>query len=172
MLFPVMAWVATIGLGPAFSAKAEKLVHSGAHRVQMPMMGLHGFVAGLSQFDGPKGEPLLREESGLLERTMSLEECSSTQPIERFDEMMMQALWQRLSSGSERAAALLEAPGPGDVLREKLSPLKPVVFNLRQSHGGRIVRPESVLELNDKDISKAIGPGTPSMVVSGKRLPM
>lgn len=162
MLFPAMVWVFTSGSGLAFNAKAE----SGAHHVQLPMVGLHGLVAGLSQFDGLWGEPQVGQESGPLKRTMSPGRFSSSSS----KEMMVQALWQRLSLDSDQAAVLLEAPGsgPGEVLREKLSPLKPVVFNLRQNDGGRIVRPESVLELSDKDISKATGPGTPSMVVSEK----
>merc|ERR1712224_364524 len=56
--------------------------------------------------------------------------------------------------------------GPGDVLIENFQPdsktLRPVVFSFRPNHGGRIVRPESVVELSDDDIIRTTESATAS----------
>lgn len=168
MLAPAMAWIITTGFVSPFRAMAEKLVYGGTHHTQLPMSRLQSFVEGFSQSDGPWGEPPLTEESGPLRRTMSSENYSSieSKSVEQFDEKMVRALWRRLSSDSDKAELLLETPA------DKPSPLRPVVFTLRESHGGRTVPPESVIELNDNDSVRATGPGTPSMVVSSDRATM
>jgi len=168
MLFPAMFWVITTGLGSALRAKADKLAHSRAHYTALPMSRLHGLVEDLSQSDGPWGEPPLTAESSPLRRNMSPENYSSIQSIKQLDEILVRALWHRLSADPvaadpDKAAVFVEARG--DAWTEKPSPLRPVVFTLRQSHGGRTVRPESVVELDDKDSAMADGPGSPSMVV-------
>jgi len=164
MLFAAVAWIVTTGLWPAFKANADKLVYSGARHAHFPMDRLQSFVVGLSQSDGPWGEPPLTEESGPLKKTTSPENYSSIQSIQQMDDRLAKALWSRLDP--ENTAVLVQAAG--DVVVEKPSPLRPVVFTLRQSHGGRTVRPESVVELNDTDNVRQIGPGTPSMVVADK----
>lgn len=166
MLFPAMAWVVTAGLGFVLRAKADKFVYSRNQYAGLPMSRLEGFVGDLSQSDGPWGEPPLTSESAPLRRNLSPENYSSSRSIKGLDEMMAQALWHRLSPDPEKAAVFVHARG--DALIEKPSPLRPVVFTLRESHGGRTVRPESVVELNDNDSVIASGPGTPSMVVSDK----
>merc|ERR1712118_594095 len=91
-----------------------------------------------------------------------------------FDEKMVELQLQKLSPGFDKAGeGLLQ--GSGDVVVETPPPvvraLRPVVFSLRESNGGRTVRPESVLELHDNDIASATEPGTPtssSMPVSDK----
>jgi hypothetical protein len=148
MLFPAMAWVVATGFGPTFRASADKLAYRSTHHTRV-LMG----VAGLSLSDNPWGEPPLTKESGPLRRRMSPENYSSIWSIKQFDERMGHALGQRLPGNLAKSAV------------EEPSPLRPVVFTLRQSHGGRIVRPESVLELNDNDSVRATGPGTPGMVV-------
>jgi hypothetical protein len=171
MLFPAMVWVATTGGGPLFRAKAEKLVYGGAQHAQFQMDRLQSFVTdavGLSQSDGPWGEPPLTEDSAPLRRTTSPENQSSMQSVEHVDMRMTYALWQRLSTNIDDTTVLVEAGGVE--LNDEPSPLRPVVFTLRQSRGGRTVRPESVLELNDTDKVRQTGPGTPSMVVVDKCL--
>jgi hypothetical protein len=134
-----MIWIVTIDLGFAFRAEAEKLMFSGAFRTQI---------------FSPWGEPPLTEESGPLRSTLSPRNHSSNQSIVQFDEKMSLAELQRVSVDSERSELLLQAPG--DVLIETPKPdsksLRPVVFSFGASRGGRIVRPESVLELTDEDI--------------------
>jgi len=166
MLLPAMIWILTSGSGPAFKVNAEKLLQSGAHHVKFPINRLQSFVVGFSQSDGPWGEPLVTEESGPLIKTTSPENYSSIQSITKGDERMAQALWQRLDPDFDSTAVLVQAAG--DVSIKKPSPLRPVVFTLRQFHGGRTVRPESVLKLNDTDNVQQTGPGTPSMVVADK----
>jgi len=168
MLFPAMVWIVTTGSGPASKAKAEKLAHSGVHHTQFPVDRLQSFVVGLSQSDGPWGEPPLTEESGPLKRTTSPENYSSIQSIKQVDERMVRALWQRLAPDDDTIAVTVQATGDVMVEKRALREMRPVVFTLRQSHGGRTVRPESVMELNDTDNVIATGPGTPSMVVADK----
>lgn len=135
-----MVWVVTIDLGFAFRAEAEKLVHTGARH---------------TEFFSPWGEPLLTEESGPLRSSLSFGNHSSIDSTIQFDEKMMLAQMQRSSVPSDESATVL-LHAPGDALIEERQPdsktLRPVVFSLRPSRGGRIVRPESVLELSDADI--------------------
>jgi len=84
------------------------------------------------------------------------------------DERMVRALWQRLAPDDDTIAVTVQATGDVMVEKRALREMRPVVFTLRQSHGGRTVRPESVMELNDTDNVIATGPGTPSMVVADK----
>jgi len=154
MPFRPMVWI----VAHALRVNTEKLVHNGAHHTQFPMDRLQSFVDGVSRSDGPWGEPLLTEESGPL--------YSSIQSIKQGDKRMLTALWQRLYPEPDDTAVLVQAVD--EVSREKPSPLRPVIFNLRQSHGGRSVRPESVLELSDTDDVQQTGPGTPSMVVADR----
>jgi len=163
MLFSVMVWFATNDSGSFFKAKAETLVHA-AHHTQFPSDRLQSFIVGFSQSDGPWGEPPLTEDSGPLRRTTSPENYSSIQSINQMDHRMTHALWQRLSKNIDETAVLVEAT-EGSLIQQP-SPLKPVVFTLRQSRGGRTVRPESVVELNETDQEKETGPGTPSMVIT------
>lgn len=164
-----MVWVATTGAGPLVKANAEKFVYSGAHHAQFQMDRLQSFVTDavrLSQSDGPWGEPPLTEDSAPLRRTTSPENQSSMQSLEHVDIRMTYALWQRLSANIDDTTVLVEADGVD--LNDEPSPLRPVVFTLRQSRGGRTVRAEAVLELNDTDKVRETGPGTPSMVVNDK----
>lgn len=141
-----MVWVVTIDLGFAFRAEAEKLMFSGAHH----------------QIFSPWGEPPLTEDSGPLRKTLSPRNHSSNQSIIQFDEKMLLAELQRLSVDSDKSAAvILQSPGDKMIV-ETPQPdsknLRPVVFSFGASRGGRIVRPEAVLELTDDDIESASEP--------------
>jgi len=167
MLFPAMLWVTTTVSGSLFKAKAEKFVYSGAHHAKLHIDRLQSFVTdvvGFSQSDGPWGEPPLTEDSAPLRRTTSPDNYSALQSFEHVDKRMTHALWQRLSTNIDETAVLVEPAGVD--LVDQPSPLRPVVITLRQSRGGRTVRPESVLELNETDKVRESGPGTPSMVVA------
>eukprot|EP00746_Dinoflagellata_sp_MGD_P161761 gnl/MRDRNA2_/MRDRNA2_89031_c0_seq1.p1 gnl/MRDRNA2_/MRDRNA2_89031_c0~~gnl/MRDRNA2_/MRDRNA2_89031_c0_seq1.p1 ORF type:complete len:232 (+),score=27.55 gnl/MRDRNA2_/MRDRNA2_89031_c0_seq1:80-697(+) len=140
MTFAAMVSIVTIDLGFAFRAEAGTLVHTGTYHME---------------FFSPWGEPPLTEESGPLRSALSLGNHSSIQPIIEFDEKMFPAPLQRLSVDSDESATVI-LQAPGDILTEKAQSdsktLRPVVFSFRPNRGGRIVRPESVLELNDDDI--------------------
>lgn len=153
-----MAWAVVVGLGFTFRAKAEKLVYTSSHHMHL-----------LS----PWGEPLLTEESGPLRNTISGRNNSSIQSIMLSDEkMMLESLLQPLSPDFDETAGAVLLQAPGDVLAEKPQPgdkaLRPVVFSWRPNHGGRIVRPESVVELNDDDVTSTAEPATAIGVVSRK----
>lgn len=156
MTVTAMVSIVTIDLGFAFRAEAGTLVHTGAHH---------------TQFFSPWGEPPLTEESGPLRSALSLGNHSSIQPIIQFDEKMFPAPLQRLSVDSDESATLL-LQAPGDVFIEQPQPehktLSPVVFSFRPNRGGRIVRPESVVELNDDDIVSTTESATASRVETSK----
>lgn len=152
MAFTAIACIVTIDLGFAFRAEARTLVHTSAHH---------------THFFSPWGEPSLTEESSPLRSTLSLGNHSSIQSITQFDEKMLQAPLQRLSVDSDESVTVL-LQAPGDVLIENLQPdsrtLKPVAFSFRPNRGGRIVRPESVLELDDDDIVSRTESATASRI--------
>jgi len=150
MTLTAMVSMITIDLGFAFRAEA------GAH---------------YAQFISPWGEPPLTEESGALRSTFTLGNDSSIQPMIAFDEKMLSAPLERLLVDSDESGAVL-LQAPGDLLIEKpqseSKTLRPVVFSLRPNRGGRIVRPESVLELNDDDVVSTTESATASRVETRK----
>jgi len=176
MLFTAMTRAATAGLAIAIRARADKLVFTGAHHAELSVAGLQGFTVSLSNSDGPWGEPPLTDESCPLRRSMlsmARGNYSSVEPINQFDEKSLQYLSQRSSEYFDKVATtgqlprdfLIETPVPA------VKALRPVSFSLSQKDGGRAVRPETVIELNDNDIVTTNWPAASTssgMAVSNK----
>jgi len=103
MVFTTMVWVATIDLGFAFRAEAEKLIHAGAYH---------------TKFFSPWGEPRLTEESGPLRSSLAFGNHSSIESTSQFDEKAFLAQLQRLSVQSDESATVL-LRAAGDVFIEE-----------------------------------------------------
>lgn len=163
MIFTATAWVVTSSF--AFRATAQTLVQTGS---------LQSLMVSLS--DGPWGEPLLTDESCPLRSRMWPGNYSSTPSINQSDVKVVRPLFKRLLQTmspdfDEKPTVFVKAAGDivGDISVDEstaiVRALRPVVFSLRQSNGGRIVRPESVVELNDNDVDKS-ATGIQSVAVS------